>query len=180
MLFIMGITNGRKDFDHNQVMTCPICGAYGSFRVFMTYTVLSLFFIPTFKWGKRYYVETTCCNSIYELDPEVAPLVYILNEIGYVTTGSCCGHGLSVGWVHISFTDFKMLRELALIVYRDEFKSRFTLSTDSNVSNMGPTEIRLSLNTIAKGEQAYKDMSDLVVYLKSKKERLKRLRELKN
>ena len=118
--------------------------------------------------------------DINELDPEVAPLVYILNEIGYVTTGSCCGHGLSVGWVHISFTDFKMLRELALIVYRDEFKSRFTLSTDSNVSNMGPTEIRLSLNTIAKGEQAYKDMSDLVVYLKSKKERLKRLRELKN
>ena len=71
MFFIMGITNGRKDFDHNQIMTCPICDAYGSFRVFMTYTVLSLFFIPTFKWGKRYFVETTCCNSIYELDPEV-------------------------------------------------------------------------------------------------------------
>ena len=71
MFFIMGITNGRKDFDHNQVMTCPICGAYGSFRVFMTYTVLSLFFIPTFKWGKRYYVETSCCNTICELDPEV-------------------------------------------------------------------------------------------------------------
>ena len=71
MFFIMGITNGRKDFDHNQVMTCPICGAYGSFRVFMTYTVLSLFFIPTFKWGKRHYVETTCCNTVYELDPEV-------------------------------------------------------------------------------------------------------------
>ena len=71
MFFIIGITNGRRDFDHNQVMTCPICGAYGSFRVFMTYTVLSLFFIPTFKWGKHYYVETTCCNTVYELDPEV-------------------------------------------------------------------------------------------------------------
>ena len=71
MLFIMGITNGRRDFDHNQVMTCSICGAYGSFRVFMTYTVLSLFFVPTLKWGKRYYVETTCCNSVYELDPDV-------------------------------------------------------------------------------------------------------------
>ncbi len=71
MLFIMGITQGRKDFDINQLMTCSLCGAYGSFRVFMTYTVLSLFFIPTLKWGKRYYVETTCCHSIYELDPEV-------------------------------------------------------------------------------------------------------------
>ena len=28
MFFIMGITNGQKDFDHNQVMNCPICGAY--------------------------------------------------------------------------------------------------------------------------------------------------------
>ena len=67
----MGITNGRKDFDHNQVMTCPICDSYGSYRVFMTYTVLSLFFIPLIKWGKRYFVETTCCNAVYELDPEV-------------------------------------------------------------------------------------------------------------
>ena len=71
MFFIIGITQGRKDLDINQLMTCSICGAYGSFRVFMTYTVLSLFFIPTFKWGKRYYVETTCCHALYELDPEV-------------------------------------------------------------------------------------------------------------
>ncbi len=71
MFFIMGITQGRKDFEYRQLMTCSLCGAYGSFRVFVTYTVLSLFFIPTFKWGKRYYVETTCCNGIYELDPEV-------------------------------------------------------------------------------------------------------------
>ena len=71
MFFIMGITQGRKDFEYRQLVTCSLCGAYGSFRVFMTYTVLSLFFIPTFKWGKRYYVETTCCNGIYELDPEV-------------------------------------------------------------------------------------------------------------
>ena len=71
MFFIMGITQGRKDFDINQLMTCSLCGAYGSFKVFMTYTVLSLFFIPTLKWGKRYYVETTCCHAIYELDGEV-------------------------------------------------------------------------------------------------------------
>lgn len=71
MVFIMGITQGRKDFDINQLMTCSLCGAYGSFKVFMTYTVLSLFFIPTLKWGKRYYVETTCCHAIYELDGEV-------------------------------------------------------------------------------------------------------------
>ena len=37
----------------------------------MTYTVLSLFFIPCFKWNKQYYVQSTCCNAVYELDPEI-------------------------------------------------------------------------------------------------------------
>lgn len=71
MIFIMGINQGRKLFDFNQTIICNICGQYGRYQVFMTYTVLSLFFIPTFKWGKRYYVEMSCCNTLYELDPEV-------------------------------------------------------------------------------------------------------------
>ena len=71
MFFIMGITQGRRDFEYGHLMTCSLCGAYGRFSVFMTYTVLSLFFIPCIKWGKRYYVETSCCHAIYELDPEV-------------------------------------------------------------------------------------------------------------
>ena len=29
----------------------------------MEYTSLSLFFIPVFKWGKKYYVKTSCCGS---------------------------------------------------------------------------------------------------------------------
>ena len=75
MFFIMGITDGRKDFTFNQLVTCAICGRYGRFNVFMTYTVLSLFFIPTFKWNKRYYVQTSCCGTIYELDPEIGKAV---------------------------------------------------------------------------------------------------------
>ena len=71
MFFMIGITDGRKDFDFNQVMACVACGSMGSFRVFMTYTVLSLFFIPCFKWNKHYYVQSTCCNAVYELDPEI-------------------------------------------------------------------------------------------------------------
>ena len=33
--------------------------------------LLSLFFIPCFKWNKHYYVQTSCCNTVYELDAEV-------------------------------------------------------------------------------------------------------------
>ena len=71
MFFIMGITDGRKDFDFSQTVICDNCGKYGRFQVFMIYTVLSLFFIPTFKWNRRYYVQMSCCGTVYELDPEI-------------------------------------------------------------------------------------------------------------
>ena len=32
---------------------------------------LSLFFIPCFKWNKQYFVQSTCCNTVYALDPEI-------------------------------------------------------------------------------------------------------------
>ncbi len=70
MFFIMGITEGRKDFDFSQTITCSLCGRYGIYTVFMTYMVLSLFFIPCIKWNRHYYVQTSCCNTVYELDPE--------------------------------------------------------------------------------------------------------------
>ncbi len=71
MFFIMGITDGRKDLDFTQIVICDNCGKYGRYQVFMLYTVLSLFFIPTFKWNKRYYVQMSCCGTVYELNPEI-------------------------------------------------------------------------------------------------------------
>ena len=71
MFFIMGISDGRKELDFSQMMICNLCGKYGRYQVFMTYTVLSLFFIPCCKWNKHYYVRTSCCNAVYELDPEL-------------------------------------------------------------------------------------------------------------
>ncbi len=71
MFFMMGITDGRKELDYNQTEICGVCGRYGRFQVFMTYTVLSLFFIPCFKWNRHYYVQTSCCNTLYELDREI-------------------------------------------------------------------------------------------------------------
>ena len=70
MFFMMGITDGQKRFDFTQTIICNCCGAYGRYEVFMTFTVLSLFFIPCFRWNKRYFVRTTCCNTIYALDRE--------------------------------------------------------------------------------------------------------------
>ncbi len=75
MFFIMGITSGRKNLNFRQFITCNSCGMYGQFTVFMTYNVLTLFFIPTIKWNRRYYVQTSCCGTVYELDAEIGKAI---------------------------------------------------------------------------------------------------------
>ena len=67
----MGINQGRKDFEYDQMIICNNCSSYGRYQVFMTYMCLSFFFIPFFKWNKQYYVQSTCCNTVYALDSEI-------------------------------------------------------------------------------------------------------------
>ena len=71
MFFIGGISNGEKKLDYVQSIVCSRCGAFGKMEVYMTYMCFSLFFIPIFKWNKKYFVKNTCCNSIYILDNEI-------------------------------------------------------------------------------------------------------------
>lgn len=70
VFFIIGMTRGRKDLEFSQMMICDQCGSYGRYTVFMTYMCLSFFFLPLFKWKKQYFVQSTCCNTLYGLDPE--------------------------------------------------------------------------------------------------------------
>lgn len=69
MLFIIGISSKEKKLDFVQTMLCAQCEQFGRLEVFLTYTYLSLFFIPVLKWGKNYYVKSSCCNTIYQLSP---------------------------------------------------------------------------------------------------------------
>ena len=66
---MMGINQRKEDLDYSMTMICDICGQYGRYNVFMVFNVLTLFFIPIFKWDYRYYVQTSCCSTVYELDP---------------------------------------------------------------------------------------------------------------
>lgn len=75
MFLMLGINDDRRDLDFSQMIICDACGAYGRYTVFMTFTVLSLFFIPCFKWNRRYYVQTSCCGHLYELDREVGAAI---------------------------------------------------------------------------------------------------------
>ena len=71
MFFMIGITNGQKNLEHNQTEICDVCGRYGRYEVFMAYSQLLLFFIPVFKWNRQYFVRMSCCGAMYTLDPEV-------------------------------------------------------------------------------------------------------------
>ena len=71
MFFICGIDSGQKELPFHQLEICGRCGSYGRYQVFMTYMCLSLFFIPVFRWNRRYYVRMSCCGAVYALNPEV-------------------------------------------------------------------------------------------------------------
>ncbi len=72
MFFIMGISQGNKElnFELGGMNICKKCGSYTTYKVFMTYMYLSIFFIPIFKWNTKYYVESSCCKSIFVLVKE--------------------------------------------------------------------------------------------------------------
>lgn len=81
MFFIMGVNQGRKNIAHHQLVICDKCGQYGRYEVIMTYMYFSLFFLPLFKWKKRYFVKTSCCHSLYQLDSRVGRAIARGEEI---------------------------------------------------------------------------------------------------
>lgn len=71
MFFIFGVSTKEKDLEFSQTTVCSSCGSYGRLEAFMTYSYFSLFFIPLFKWNKKYFVRSTCCGSIYSIDKDL-------------------------------------------------------------------------------------------------------------
>ena len=71
MFFIAGISNGEKKLDYVQNTFCSKCESFGRIEIYMTYLCFNLFFIPIFKWNKKFYIKYTCCNSLYILDKEI-------------------------------------------------------------------------------------------------------------
>lgn len=71
MFFIFGINTKQEKLNFDELKICKVCGSYGRFEAFVKYTALSLFFIPVFKWGKKYFVKATCCGSIFQISDEL-------------------------------------------------------------------------------------------------------------
>ncbi|MBH1941967.1 zinc ribbon domain-containing protein [Mobilitalea sibirica] len=71
MFFIFGISNGEKKLEFVQAGMCPGCGQFGRLELYITYMYFSLFFIPIFRWNKKFYVKSSCCRSVYGIDKEL-------------------------------------------------------------------------------------------------------------
>lgn len=71
MFLLFGIDHGEKQLSFSQLYTCPVCGRYSRIEVWMVYSVFTLFFLPIFKWGRRYFAKTACCGATCTLDSEL-------------------------------------------------------------------------------------------------------------
>lgn len=92
MFFVMGAGDKETLLGLEQMAVCPRCGRYGRLQVVMVCSVLSVFFIPLFRWNKRYYARFSCCGAYCPLDPELGRRiekgeVQSLDERALVFTG---------------------------------------------------------------------------------------------
>ena len=71
MFFIFGMSNDKKLLHISDVEIHDHCGRFGRHEVFMTYDYFSLFFIPVFKWNKKYFVVYNCCGKVYSLPKDI-------------------------------------------------------------------------------------------------------------
>lgn len=73
MLFIgiFGIQTKNQKIKTEQGMICPVCGAYDRFDIVKTFNYFHIFFVPVWKWNKRFFIQTRCCQQICILDQEI-------------------------------------------------------------------------------------------------------------
>ena len=70
MFFFIAVTTKMKELGNANNLVCPSCGALSYMTVTVMYEVLYLFFIPIFKWNKRYAATSSCCKSVFEVEHE--------------------------------------------------------------------------------------------------------------
>lgn len=68
MILIGGINQGMKALAYTGLLTCSFCKSTSACQILMTYYYFSFFFIPLFKWNKRFLVKMDCCDAVYELN----------------------------------------------------------------------------------------------------------------
>lgn len=64
-----GIQDKNQYIGACTTIVCPSCGKLARYEVYKSYRYFHIFFIPVFRWNIRYFVKTSCCGCLYELNP---------------------------------------------------------------------------------------------------------------
>lgn len=71
MFFIFGINSGSSSLGARICRSFACCGSLGAMAaVTCTYQVFTLFFLPIFRFGKRYFVTCPNCGTVYEMSKQ--------------------------------------------------------------------------------------------------------------
>lgn len=68
MFLLIFATTKEEPINYDKVTRCSYCDDMGSYDVLYAYSVLTIFFIPVWKWNKQYIAERTCCKRKFYLD----------------------------------------------------------------------------------------------------------------
>ena len=73
MFFIafFGIEDKEKNIGTCSNIVCPSCERWSRYEIYKTYRCFHIFFIQVWKWNVKYLVKSTCCGSMFELDPVI-------------------------------------------------------------------------------------------------------------
>ena len=80
---IFGVESKEKDIKTFASVVCPDCGRMTAAYLFMRYTYFHIFFIPVFKWNKRYFVRLRCCGALYEAPKEYAQVLKSADTVDF-------------------------------------------------------------------------------------------------
>jgi RNA polymerase subunit RPABC4/transcription elongation factor Spt4 len=80
---IFGIEGKEKELKTFAQAVCPLCGRFTQAVLRLHYTCFHIFFIPTFRWNKHYYVKLRCCGAVYEADAAYADELKTASDIDF-------------------------------------------------------------------------------------------------
>jgi hypothetical protein len=65
---IFGVQDKDRLIREYDSIICPGCGRLSRAELVELYTYFHFFFIPLFKWNRRYFIRFRCCGSIYAVE----------------------------------------------------------------------------------------------------------------
>lgn len=67
---VFGVDSSEKVLKQLNSLVCPGCGRLCSGKLIFESTFFHIFFIPVFRWNKKYFLRTDCCGSKYIMTRE--------------------------------------------------------------------------------------------------------------